>query len=130
MRTRLSRTSRSISSKTSAILILSSGRLGTERERVDLRHERPQGTVDELMLLDQRLAGEGRRADADLEVITRAGRVRDGDFRTRQRRRELPADLVGSCHASSQGLYRRTSRGKRGGWYSVGRHAVGVAADI
>src|SRR5256885_8485693 len=34
----------------------------------------PQGAVDHLMLLDQCLAGEGGRADADLEVIARADR--------------------------------------------------------
>src|SRR5438093_6389268 len=99
-------TSRAISSSTSAIpgSLLRRGR--AQRQRVNLRHEGAEDPVDHLVLLDKRLAGEGRGPHPHLEVVAGAGRVLDLDLGAGQRRLDATADLVGARHPhTSMGWY-------------------------
>src|SRR6266850_6977445 len=98
----LSRTSRSISSITSAdssdMIRSPSRRSRAQRERVDAGHELAEGAVHQLVLLDERLAREGGRAHFDLEVVTRASRIGHRDARTGQRHLDRTADLFRARH--------------------------------
>src|SRR6266446_5513294 len=77
-----------------------------QRQRVNLRHEGAEDPVDHLVLLDERLAAEGRRPHAHLEVVAGAGRIGDLDLRAGQRRLDAAADLVGARHRyASVGWY-------------------------
>src|SRR5207249_2480485 len=74
------------------------GHRRAQRQRMNLRHEGAEDPVDHLVLLDERLAAEGRRPHAHLEVVAGAGRIGDLDLRAGQRRLDAAADLVGVRH--------------------------------
>src|SRR5262245_7674923 len=103
-RTLFSRTSRAISSITSAIC-LSLRRRRADRQRVNARHERVESAVDQLVLLDGRLSVERGRRHLDLEVIARTGRVLDVHARSGKRTLDREPDLLGTRHPPSSGRY-------------------------
>jgi hypothetical protein len=68
-------------------------------------HERIEGAVDELVLLDGRLAAERGRRHLDLEVIARTRRVLDVYARSGERALDREPNLLGTRHPPSSGSY-------------------------